>query len=93
MNRTRGSADFHADPIAAVLHDPHKRSHAAQILGEAYVTADNFIRHNRDSVEKIADAVIEKQELYGDELVRLLDSAKLEAPQVDLTNEDAWPRL
>ena len=44
-------------------------------------------------MEKIADAVIEKQELYGDELVRLLDSAKLEAPQVDLTNEDAWPRL
>src|SRR6202022_569 len=30
MNRTRGSADFHADPIAAVLHDPFKRAQAAQ---------------------------------------------------------------
>ena len=33
MNRTRGSADFHADPIAAVLGDPYKRKLAAQILG------------------------------------------------------------
>jgi ATP-dependent Zn protease len=93
MNRTRGSADFHADPVASVLHDPHKRSQAAQMLGEAYVTADNFIRHNRDSVEKIAEAVIEKQELFGDELVRLLDSVKLEEPRVDLTKEEAWPTL
>jgi cell division protease FtsH len=93
MNRTRGSADFHADPVASVLHDHHKRSQAAQMLGEAYVTADNFIRHNRDSVEKIAEAVIEKQELYGDDLIRLLDSVKLQEPKVDLTKEEAWPTL
>ncbi|HST24574.1 MAG TPA: AAA family ATPase [Gaiellaceae bacterium] len=93
MNRTRGSVDFHEDPVASVLHDPHKRASAAQMLGEAYVTADNFIRYNRDAVEKIAEAVIEKQELYGDELVRLLDSVKLQEPTVDLTREEAWPTL
>jgi hypothetical protein len=93
MNRTRGSADFHADPIASVLHDPFKRAHAAQILGQAFVTAHAFIEHNRAAVEKIADAVIEKQELFGDELVRLLDSTKLEEPEIDLAKESTWPKL
>jgi hypothetical protein len=93
MNRTRGSADFHADPVAAVLRDPFKRAAAAQIMGQAFVTAHNFIEHNRGSVEKVADAVIEKQELYGDELVRLLDSVHLEKPEIDLTKEESWPKL
>ncbi len=93
MNRTRGSADFHADPVAAVLRDPFKRAAAAQIMGQAFVTAHNFIEHNRESVERVADAVIEKQELYGDELVRLLDSVHLEKPEIDLSKEESWPRL
>ena len=93
MNRTRGSADFHADPIASVLHDPFKRSAAAQMLGQAFVTAHNFIQHNREAVEKIADAVIEKHEIFGDELVRLLDAAKLEKPELDLAKESTWPKL
>jgi ATP-dependent Zn protease len=93
MNRTRGSADFHADPVASVLHDPFKRAQAAQILGQAFVTAHNFIQHNRPAVEQVADAVIEKQELFGDELIRLLDSVKLEKPEIDLAKEEAWPTL
>jgi ATP-dependent Zn protease len=93
MNRTRGSADFHADPIASVLHDPFKRAQAAQIMGQAFVTAHNFIQHNRDAVDKVADAVIEKQELFGDELMRLLDSVKLEKPELDLAKEETWPKL
>jgi len=93
MNRTRGSADFHADPIAAVLGDPSKRALAAQILGQAFVTARAFIEHNREAVERIAEAAIEKQELYGDEVVNLLDAAKLEKPELDLTKEEAWPTL
>ncbi len=93
MNRTRGSADFHADPVASVLHDPFKRAQAAQTMGEAFVVAHNFVMHNRESVERIADAVMEKQELYGDELMRLLDSAHLEKPEIDLTKEESWPKL
>jgi len=93
MNRTRGSADFHADPVASVLHDPFKRAQAAQIMGQAYVTAQNFVTHNREGVEKIASAVLEKQELYGDELVRLLDAVQLKKPELDLAEESTWPRL
>ena len=38
------------------------------------MTAYAFIEHNKDTVEKVADAVLEKQEIYGDDLYRLLDS-------------------
>jgi hypothetical protein len=93
MNRTRGSADFHQDPIASVLADPYKRKVAAEILGQAYVTAENFIAANRAPVERIAEALIEHQELYGDELVRLLTEQEFTEPKVDLAEETTWPRM
>jgi hypothetical protein len=93
MNRTRGSADFGGDPIASVLQDRDKRALAAQILGQAYVTAENFIAANKTAVERIADAVIEKQELYGDDLMRLLDAQHLQRPEIDWTKEETWPQM
>jgi cell division protease FtsH len=93
MNRTRGSADFGGDPVAAVLQDPYKRAAAAQILGQAYVTAENFIAVNREAVERIADAVMDKGELYGDELVHLLDAQNLTKPDIDWTKDETWPRI
>jgi ATP-dependent Zn protease len=93
MNRTRGSADFGGDPIASVLQDRSKRAFAAQILGQAFVTAQNFVAANKQSVEKVADAVIEKQELYGDDLNKLLNSVALEKPEIDWTKEETWPKM
>jgi ATP-dependent Zn protease len=92
MNRTRGSADFHADPVASVLRDPHKQALAAQTLGQAYLTAENFVAANREAVQKIADAVVAKRELFGDELVELLESANLRRPEIDYLDEASWPR-
>ncbi|HKS78501.1 MAG TPA: AAA family ATPase, partial [Gaiellaceae bacterium] len=93
MNRTRGSADFHADPIAAILRDPFKNAVAAQILGQAYVMAVNLIATNRDAVETIATRLAEKRELYGDELVDLLDEQRLVQPKLDYTKEETWPTM
>lgn len=93
MNRTRGSADFGGDPIASVLQDHAKRAYAAQILGQAFVTAQNFVAANKPAVEKIADAVIEKGELYGDDLNRLLNSVDLKKPEIDFTKEETWPKM
>jgi ATP-dependent Zn protease len=93
MNRTRGSADFHADPIAAILRDPFKNAVAAQILGQAYVMAVNLVATNRAAVEAIATRLAEKRELYGDELVELLDAQDLVAPQLDYTKEETWPKM
>jgi ATP-dependent Zn protease len=93
MNRTRGSADFHADPIASVLNDPAKRAHAARILGQAYVTAENFIAANRGGIERIADELVARREMFGDELVALLDRLELTKPEIDYSTEAAWPRI
>ncbi len=93
MNRTRGSADFHADPIAAILRDPYKNAVAARVLGQAYVTAYNTVKANREAVERIATQLMEKRELFGDELIELLDAQKLVKPEIDFTKDEAWPKM
>src|SRR5437868_4664870 len=93
MNRTRGSADFHADPVASVLQDRYKTQVAAQFLGQAFVTAYVFVLHNNDKVGQVASAAEEKKEIFGDDLNRLLDSVGLEKPTIDWTKEETWPQM
>jgi hypothetical protein len=52
-----------------------------------------LIEHNKEKVEKIADEVIEKREIYGNDLLDLLNRAELERPTVDYTDEKVWPRI
>jgi ATP-dependent Zn protease len=92
MSRT-GSGPMDHNPIGSVLSDPYKRKTVAQILGQAYIKAYHLIEHNKQQVERIAEEVIAKKELYGDELVKLLNGARLEIPEVDLTKESSWPTL
>ena len=82
-----------ADPLGSVLDDRDKRASAAQILGHAYVTAYALIDHNRQAIERIADALIERKEIYGDEVVDLLNSVGLQRPEIDLTDERTWPTV
>jgi hypothetical protein len=91
MNRT-GSVHEH-DVVASVLSDPAKRRITAQLIGQAYVTAHNFVKYNRKGVETIADEVVARREIYGDELIGLLQSAKLEQPKIDLMEDASWPKL
>jgi ATP-dependent Zn protease len=93
MNRTSGGPAFAENPIGGVLGDPDKRKLAAQILGQAYVSAYNLILHNKDAVSRIADELVARHEVFGDELVAILDDAKLEQPAVDLSSEDSWPKM
>jgi ATP-dependent Zn protease len=92
LNRTRAGG-MTGDPIASVLGDPRKRAYAAQFLGEAFVTAYNLVRLNKEKVQHVADTVIDKKEIYGDDLVRLLDAQGFERPEIDWTAEDTWPKL
>jgi cell division protease FtsH len=93
MNRTGGGGMLSNDPIVSVLGDPDKRAAAAQILGQAYVKAYNLILRNKDAVEKIADVVVARREIYGDELLDMLRNAKLTEPTIDYTEEATWPKL
>jgi cell division protease FtsH len=93
MNRAGGGAPFQQDPIASVLGDPSKRRAAAQLLGQAYVTAFALIASNRDGVDQIADTLAERKEMHGDEVVDLLDSVDLRRPEIDLTDDSTWPKV
>jgi hypothetical protein len=52
-----------------------------------------LIDYNREAVEQIADVLVERKELHGDEILGLLDDSKLTLPEVDLTDEAIWPKL
>src|SRR5262245_21687510 len=91
MNRASG--DFQHDAIAAVLRDFHKPPPAAQTIGKAYGTAHQPIAQNREAVETIADHLVARKELDGDELIDLLNSVELKEPTVDLGKEETWPTL
>ena len=93
MNRTGDGGPLGHDPLSGVLNDRDKRAFAAQLLGQAYVNAHGLIAQNKAAVEQIADALVERRELFGDELVEILEAAKLKAPKLDLTKEEAWPVL
>jgi ATP-dependent Zn protease len=78
---------------AGVLHDPGQRAMVEQLLGLAYLTAHHLMAANREAVERVADALVERRELYGDEVVQLLEAQRLHVPEVDLMSDDAWPRI
>jgi len=51
------------------------------------------MRHNREGVARVAETLMERRELYGDEVTEVLNAASLEAPAIDLLDEDLWPKV
>jgi hypothetical protein len=90
MNRMGGGPMGH-DPIGGALSDPSKRRAAAQIIGQAYVVAHNLALTNRDGLDRIANVLMEKKEIFGDDLIDLLDSVGLRIPELDYSDEAIWP--
>jgi cell division protease FtsH len=93
MNRAAGGNMMQSDPIASVLGDPAKRRAAAQILGQAYITAVCCMRHNREAVARVAETLVHRRELYGDEVVELLERADPKAPAIDVLDDSVWPKV
>ena len=81
------------DSILNVLSDRHAREEAAELIGQAYLAAYHLVLANKDGVEKVADVLVERREMHGDEVIELLDSINLQIPEVDLTQEATWPRI
>jgi hypothetical protein len=64
----------------------------AQLVGQAYVAAYQLIKANQAAIERISGELISRKEIFGDELIALLDSAALRIPEdVDLRDERWWP--
>jgi ATP-dependent Zn protease len=93
MNRAGSGSPMVQDPIGAILGDREKRRAAAQLLGQAYVTAYALMATNKASLERIADTLVERKEMHGDEVVDLLSSVGLERPQINLMDDKTWPTV
>jgi hypothetical protein len=92
MNRLSGGP-MTGDAINTVMSDPHKRKAAAKIIGQAYLTALCCMRHNREGVAQVAEVLVERRELFGNEVSDVLESVNLEAPEIDLLDETIWPKV
>ncbi len=93
MNRADPSGALFSSPLTATLNDDLKRNEAGALLGQAFMTAYWFVRHNRDATEQVATTLVERQEMFGNEVVELLDGLHLEIPTIDPLDERNWPRL
>jgi len=93
MNRASGAGPFGENPLGAVLADRQKRAAAAQILGQAYVSAFALMAANREPIEQIADTLVERKEMHGDEVVDLLNSVGLKRPELALMDDRTWPEI
>jgi ATP-dependent Zn protease len=90
--RSGGGGMMGMDPVSAVLADRDKRATVEQLVGQAYVAAYQLIKENQGGIRRIADALVEQKEIFGDELVQLLDNAEIRVPEnVDLADERSWP--
>ena len=92
MHRSSGGI-FADDGLAGVQADKRKRELAAALIGQAFVVAYCSVKQNKAGVERVADRLVAAGELYGDAVVELLDEAQLERPEIDVLDEDTWPRI
>jgi cell division protease FtsH len=93
MNRTSGGGPMQENPIASVLGDPHKRAAVAQILGQAYMKAYHLMLENKPAVDRVAGELVERREVYGDELLGLFQAQNIRVPKIDYEDEQSWPRI
>ncbi len=87
MHRTSGGDSAYD----AALKDPPKRDQVAGLLGQCFVIAWNTIQLNRQGTEYVAERLIDEVELYGDDVVELLNGARLRKPEIDVLDEKTWP--
>jgi ATP-dependent Zn protease len=93
MNRASSGSAMVSDPIGNILSSNSKRAAVAQLLGQAYVTAYTLIAQNREALEKIADTLVDRKEMHGDEVVDLLSSVGLQRPEINLLDDSTWPTV
>ena len=76
-----------------VLNSRDKRPIVAELLGYSYYVAYNTMMQNKDAVEKVADVLVERKEIHGDDVVDLLNGVNLKPAEIDYLEERTWPRL
>jgi ATP-dependent Zn protease len=65
------------DLVEAVIGDPKARVQLEEVLDSARASARRLLASNRDLVEALRDALLERHELIGDEITDVLEAARL----------------
>ena len=65
----------------------------AALLGQAFVAAYVLVIRNEDAVETVALTLMERGEMYGNEVVDLLDHVGLVKPEIDVLDEATWAKV
>jgi ATP-dependent Zn protease len=78
---------------AGALQGPEKRQMAARLVGHAYLVTYKFAEQNRAAISRVADELVERRELNGDEITELMNSLHMKPAVVDYLEERTWPRL
>mgnify|MGYP000991023768 CR=1 FL=1 len=73
---------------------PGEKSKLAAItVGQAFMVTYHLMLANQDKLAQLATVLDERQELFGDELLEILDSLDLQVPEIDYAKESSWPAL
>jgi cell division protease FtsH len=79
-----GASALEEDPIRSVLSDPERRSEVDQLLSECRDQVRNLLLKKRRVVDGVRDALLDREELIGDEIEVLMaelgERAPLEVP-------------
>jgi hypothetical protein len=75
----------------SVVSDGAKRKLVAGLLGQAFVVAYATLRLNKEATLRIAERLIAETEMYGDDVMQMLDEARLVKPEIDVLDETTWP--
>ena len=65
----------------------------AVMVGQAFWIAYNTILVNKDATEKIAKTLVREKEIYGNDLLELLNGCELQMPNIDFDLETCYPTL
>ena len=93
MNRTSGGADARATRSPACSAIPTSARRPRRSSARPSSRAYNLVLANKPRIEHIADTLVEKRELYGDEVLHVLQESNIKVPEYDLLDEQSWPTL
>jgi hypothetical protein len=57
------------------------------------VSAFALMANNRPQIEQIAQTLIDRKEMHGDEVVDLLAGVGLKRPEINLMDQRTWPTV
>ena len=93
MHRSGGGHDGRRTRSPPRCRDPRKRPLVAQLLGQSFLVAYQTVLQNKEGTDYVAGRLIAAGELYGDEVVDLLEDARLRKPEIDVLDEAPWPTI